>query len=133
MLRSTIMAHMSEALNESKYRFEQLQYIDSKIPWEKLVAIIEPHFIGSSIGRKLVSPESMLRIYFMQLRYNMSAIDIEEALFQIETLQKFSRIEKNNGIIPHSSCIGSFSDLIKDNDLEDVLEEIFNSKSIEPD
>ena len=58
MLRSTIMAHMSEALNESKYRFDQLQDIDSKIPWEKLVVIIEPHFIGSSIGRNLVSIES---------------------------------------------------------------------------
>jgi IS5 family transposase len=127
------MAHMSEALNESKYRFDQLQDIDSKIPWEKLVVIIEPHFIGSSIGRNLVSTETMLRIYFMQLRYNMSAIDIEEALFQVETLRKFSRIEKNNGIIPHSSCIGSFTDLVNDNNLEDVLKKIFNSKSIESD
>ena len=132
MRRSTIIAHMSEALDESKYRFEQLQKLDADIPWKRLETIIEPHLIDSKIRRKLVSAESMLRIYFMQLRYNMSPKEIEEALFQIETLRNFSKIEDNNGIIPHSSCMKSFAKLIKENNLENVLEEIFECKQGTP-
>ena len=65
MLRSTIMAHMDEALAESKYRFKQLHEIDSQVKWEGLVEIVEPHYLASSIGRNLISTESMLRIYFL--------------------------------------------------------------------
>ena len=126
MLRSTIMAHMSEALSESKFRFEQLKDIDSTIPWEKLGTIINPYFADTNIGRGLVSAETMLRIYFIQLRYDMSALDMEEALFQVEVLRKFSGIEKDHGIIPHSSCIDSFTKLIKENNLESILDEIFD-------
>jgi len=97
MLRSTIMAHMSEALTESKYRFKQLQEIDQEIQWDKLVEIIEPYYLASSIGRNLVSVESMLRIYFLQLRYGMAASGVEEALFQIEVLRKFAKIDIDKG------------------------------------
>ena len=124
-------AHFPGVLDESKYRFQQLQKLNSDIPWGELETIIEPYFIGTKIGRNLVSLESMLRIYFMQLRYHMSATDIEEALFQIEPLRKFSKIEDNNGIIPHSSCIELFANNIKENNLEKVLEETFNSKQLE--
>jgi len=125
MLRSTIKAHMEEALAKSKYHFEQLQDIENKIKWNELVEIVEPHYLASSIGRNLISTESMLRIYFLQRRYNMSASKVEEALFQIEVLRTFSKIELDNGIIPHSSCIDSFEKLIKDNHLENIMEMAF--------
>jgi len=38
------MAHMSEALTESKYRFKQLQEIETEINWEKLANLIEQGF-----------------------------------------------------------------------------------------
>ncbi len=126
MLRSTIMAHMSEALTESKYRFKQLQEIDQEIPWEKLVEIIEPHYLASSIGRNLVSAESMLRIYFLQLRYGMAAAGVEEALFQIEVLRNFAKVDMDKGVIPHESCINLFKELIVENNLELVIDKTFD-------
>lgn len=125
MLRSTIMAHMSEALTESKYRFKQLQEIEDEVKWDELVEIVEPHYLASSIGRNLISAESMLRIYFLQRRYEMSASKIEEALFQIDVLRKFAKIELDSGVIPHNSCIDLFGAIIKDNDLENLVEMAF--------
>ena len=122
MLRSTIMAHMSEALTESKYRFKQLQEIDQEIQWDKLVEIIEPYYLASSIGINLVSAESMLRIYFLQLRYGMVASGVEEALFQIEVLRKFAKIDIDKGVIPHESCIDLFKELVIENNLVELLE-----------
>lgn len=126
MLRSTIMAHMSEALTESKYRFKQLQEIDQEIQWDKLVEIIEPYYLASSIGRNLVSVESMLRIYFLQLRYGMAAAGVEEALFQIEVLRNFAKIDIDKGVIPHESCIDLFKELVIENNLVELLEKAFD-------
>ncbi len=125
MLRSTIMAHMSEALTESKYRFKQLQDIEAEINWDELSALIEPHYLASSIGRNLVSVNSMIRIYFLQLRYSMSASGVEEALFQIEVLRKFAQIDMGDGVIPHESCINLFKQLITEQGFEEKLESAF--------
>jgi IS5 family transposase len=116
---------MSEALTESKYRFKQLQEIDTEIHWEKLVNLVEPHYLASSIGRNLVSVESMLRIYFLQLRYSMCASGIEEALFQIEVLRDFAKIDMGSGVIPHESCINLFKQLIIEQGLDGELEDSF--------
>ncbi len=125
MLRSTIMAHMDEALTESKYRFKQLQEIDNEVKWDELVEIVEPHYLASNIGRNLITTESMLRIYFLQRRYEMSASKVEEALFQIDALRDFSKISLDSGVIPHNSCIDSFETLIKENQLENLVEMAF--------
>ena len=125
MLRSTIKAHMSEALAESKYRFKQLQEIETEINWDELASLIEPHYLASDIGRNLVSVDSMIRIYFLQLRYNMSAPRVEEALFQIEALRDFAKIDMGSGVIPHNSCIDLFKKLIIEQGFENNLENAF--------
>ncbi len=125
MLRSTIMAHMSEALTESKYRFKQLQDIEAEINWDELSTLVEPHYLASNIGRNLVSVNSMIRIYFLQLRYSMSASGVEEALFQIEVLRKFANIDMGDGVIPHESCINLFKQLIIEQGFEEKLESAF--------
>ncbi len=130
MLRSTIMAHMSEALTESKYRFKQLQEIETEVDWEALVNLIEPPYIASSIGRNLITVESMLRIYFLQLRYGMSASGVEEALFQIEVFRDFAKIDIGTGVIPHESCINLFKQLIIENDFTETVGHAFNLESM---
>jgi len=123
------MAHMSEALTESKYRFKQLQDIEVEINWDELSALIEPHYLASSIGRNLVSVNSMIRIYFLQLRYSMSASGVEEALFQIEVLRDFAKIDMGNGVIPHESCIDLFKQLIIE---QGFAKDIENAFDLEP-
>jgi len=125
MLRSTIKAHMDDALNEGKYRFKQLQEMDDKVHWGELVALIEPYYLAANIGRDLISTESMIRIYFLQLRYKMSASEIDEALFQIDALRDFAKIKIDAGVIPHESCIDLFKQLIIDNGLKPQINNAF--------
>ncbi len=67
----------------------------------------------------------MLRIYFLQLRYSMSASGVEEALFQIEVLREFAKIDMGTGVIPHESCINTFKQLIIEQGLADKIERAF--------
>ncbi len=121
MLRSTIMAHMSEALTESKYRFKQLQEIEQEISWDELVKVVEPYYLASGIGRNMVSAETMIRIFFLQQRYSMTASGVEEALFQIEVLRDFALININKDLIPNESSIESFNLLINEQRLKSKL------------
>lgn len=124
MLRSSILSHAKSSLH-----FKQLQEFESEVPWEELTEITAPFYLESAIGRLIVPTEIMLRIYFLQLRYVMSASAMEEALFKIEVLRKFARIDMDSDVIPNASYIQSFQRLVMDNNLESKLNESFN---IEP-
>ncbi len=126
MLRSTIMARMSEAVTDSKFRFMQLQELESRISWQGLVDLIEPDFLESNIGNNLISVETLIRIYFLQLRYGMNPSSIEEALFQIEVLRDFALIDMEKGVIPSETCIRRFNKLINENNLESKIIKAFD-------
>lgn len=40
--------------------------MDAVIPWERLLALIEPHYPRAGNGTQPLSMERILRIYFMQ-------------------------------------------------------------------
>ncbi len=126
MLRSTIMARMSEAVTDSKFRFMQLQELESRISWQGLVDLIEPDFLESNIGNNLISVETLIRIYFLQLRYGMNPSSIEEALFQIEVLRDFALIDMEKEVIPSETCIRRFNKLINENNLESEIVKVFD-------
>ena len=130
MLRSTIMAHAEQNKNKYKFRYAQLQDLEKEIPWGKLVEMIFPYYQFASIGCLLVSVETMIRVYFLQNRYTMSAADVEDALFQIDVLRKFALINLETDVVPNEAYIESFYSLIYLNDLESKFNQAFNIKPI---
>ena len=130
MLRSTIISHAESQKERNKLHFKQLQDFEAEIPWSELTETIAPQYLASTIGRLLVPTESMLRVYFLQQRYGMTAVGVEEALFQIQVLRKFALIDIDKDVIPNESCIESFHQLIKENNLESEINESFNIGSI---
>lgn len=130
MLRSTILSKMSESLLENNLRFKQLEELDSEINWKSLVELIDPHHLATNIGKNLISTETMLRIFFLQIRYGMSASGVEDALFQIDILRSFALIDINKDIIPSEVHIESFNQLLSEHDLKEKIIRNFNLDSI---
>ena len=56
-----------------------LDAMDEIIPWSYRVEIIRPYCFNNQRGRKPVGIETMLRMYLMQLRFNLSDEGIEPA------------------------------------------------------
>ena len=133
MLRSTIMAHAKENKNKNNFRFKQLQNIEKEIPWKDLIEVVSPHYFDANIGRLLVSAESMLRIYFLQLQYGMSAEGVERALFQVNEFREFALIDLDRGVIPNDSCIEDFNSLLVEKSLSSKIEPAFYFKPITTD
>jgi IS5 family transposase len=54
------------------------------VPWAQLTAVVEPFYpkISEAGGRPPLPLERMLRIYFLQLWFNLSDPAVEEALYE---------------------------------------------------
>ena len=57
-----------------------LSEMDAVVPWQRLCALIEPHYPSGQRGRPPIGIERMLRIYFLQQWFNMSDPQAEDCL-----------------------------------------------------
>ena len=59
-----------------------------EVPWAKLCTLTEPVYPkGEGAGRPTVGLERMLRIYFLQEWFNLSAV--EESLYDSASMRQF--------------------------------------------
>ena len=76
---------------------------------EQVVALIAEHHPKSGkAGRPPMSPEAMLRIHFLRQWYTLSDPAMEDALYEIESMQRFSGLELNVNPIPDETNILKF-------------------------
>lgn len=105
-----------------------LREMDQAIPWAALVDIVKPHYYPGKRGRRPVGIERMLRMYFLQLWFNLSDEGVEDAVYDSRafsefmgvtfgagdqvpdatTLLKFRRIIESKGLAPQIlACVNS--------------------------
>lgn len=58
-----------------------LSEMDSIVPWDRLCAVVEPHYPTGEGGRPAIALERMLRIYFLQQWFNLGDPTVEKALY----------------------------------------------------
>jgi len=68
-----------------------LAEMDGIMPWRQLLELIEPHYPKAGKGRPPLGLEKMLRIYFLQIWFNLSDPGAEEALYDSESMRRFAR------------------------------------------
>lgn len=94
-----------------------LAEMDAIIPWTQLLELIEPHYPKAGNGRPPLGLEKMLRIYFLQIWFNLSDPGAEEALYDSESMRRFARIELSIDKVPDESTILHFRHLLEEHDL----------------
>jgi IS5 family transposase len=67
-----------------------LEEMEQVVPWEKLCALIEPHYRTPGNGRRPKDLEQMLRTYSLQQWFNLSDLGAEEALYDSAILRYFA-------------------------------------------
>lgn len=109
-----------------------LEKMERLIPWERLEAKIEPYYPKAGNGRRPYPLPIMLRIHCMQLFYNLSDPAMEDALYEIESMRRFSRLQLT-AAIPDETTILNFRHLLEKNKLGNVLFEEMNQLLSEQD
>jgi len=98
-----------------------LAEMDAVIPWQRLLALIEPHYPRAGQGTQPKPMEQMLRIYFMQQWFNLSDPQAEDSLYDIESMRRFAGIELHGHDIPDESTILRFRHLLEQHRLTERI------------
>ena len=103
-----------------------LNEMEVVVPWRNLLLHIEPHYPKSGRrGRQPMVLESMLRIYCMQNWFNLSDRQMEDALYEIESMRRFAGFGGVTEALPDETTILNFRHLLEKHELTaGLLEEI---------
>ena len=66
-----------------------LKQMNEALPWEEFVELIKPHYFQNKKGRKAIGIERMLRMYFLQIWYDLSDEGVEEAIYDSRAFSQF--------------------------------------------
>ncbi len=103
-----------------------LAEMDAIIPWRQLMELIEPHYPKAGNGRPPLGLEKMLRIYFLQIWFNLSDPGAEEAIYDSESMRRFAKIELSEDKVPDETSILNFRHLLEEHELTKAMFEKIN-------
>jgi IS5 family transposase len=98
-----------------------LAEMDQVIPWQRLVALVEPHYPKAGLGRQPHELERMLRIYFLQQWFNLSDPQAEDSIYDSESMRRFARVELGDDKIPDETTILRFRHLLEEHGLTEGI------------
>jgi IS5 family transposase len=110
------MTQMDLGLNLSTKRTRKREFLDEMtrvVPWQKLIALIEPHYPKGKTGRPPFPIQTMLRIHFMQQWFSLSYPAMEEALHDIPLYREFAMLGAGMTRLPDESTILRFRHLLE--------------------
>jgi transposase, IS5 family len=90
-----------------------LAEMEAVVPWDALIALIEPHYPRGDRGRPPIGIERMLRIYFLQQWFNLSDPQAEDAIYDIAPMRQFVGIDLGREAAPDETTICKFRHLIE--------------------
>ena len=103
-------------------REEFLDIMDEIISWDELVEFVRPYYPSGKRGRPVKGIETMLRMYLLQNRFNLSDEGIEDAVYDSYAFRKFMKIDFVNEQVPDATTVGGFKEFeifnMRDNRME---------------
>jgi IS5 family transposase len=117
---------LTRAKKQTK-REKFLSEMEVVVPWQALIALIEPHYPKASKkgGRPPYPLATMLRVHLLQQWYSLSDPAMEEALIEVPTMRRFAGIELISDRIPDETTILTFRHLLEKHELgEQIFETV---------
>lgn len=89
-------------------REEFLEIMDEIIPWDEWVGVIEPYYPKGKRGRPPMGIEKMLRMYLLQIWFNLSDPATEDAIYDSYAMRKFTGIDFMAEAVPDETTLCKF-------------------------
>lgn len=91
------------------------------VPWDALLALIEPEYPKAGNGRRPYALKTMLRIHLMQNWFGYSDPAMEEALYEVAPLRRFAGLSLTRGSVPDETTLLNFRRLLETHDLAPAI------------
>ena len=108
-----------EKYGKTTRRAQFLADMDRIVPWAELTAVVDPVYptVSEAGGRPPIALERMLRIYFLQLWFNLSDPAVEEALYDSAAMRGFVGVDLGAEAAPDETTVCKFRHLLERNKL----------------
>jgi IS5 family transposase len=113
MKQSSFASLAWETKKKITRREKFLAEMEAVMPWDELLAVIEPHYAKGDRGRPPMGLERMLRIYFMQQWFNLSDPAMEDGLYDSESMRRFAGVDLGDDAVPDETTILNFRRLLE--------------------
>ena len=98
-------------------REKLLAEMDQVVPWDALLAVIDPVYPKAGKDRRPYPLKMMLRIHLLQNWFGYSDPAMEEALYEVAPLRRFAGLSLTRGSVPDETTILNFRRLLETHDL----------------
>lgn len=102
-------------------REEFLEIMDEIIPWDEWVSVIAPHYPEGKRGRPPMGIERMLRMYLLQIWFNLSDPATEDAIYDSYAMRKFTGIDFMTENVPDETTLCKFRHLLEEKGLNKLF------------
>lgn len=126
-MKQTSFASLEYAGKKRQTRREKfLGEMERVVPWERLIALVEPHYPSSGrVGRPPIGVPRMLRMYFLQQWYSLSDEGLEDAVADSQAMREFVGIDLGREQVPDATTLLKFRRRLEDNKLtQAIFEEV---------
>ena len=86
--------------------------MDSTIPWQRWVAVVEPRYYSNTRGRKPKPIETMLRMYLLKVWFSLSDEGVEEAIYDSYAMRRFMGLDFALEQVPDATTLLHFRHLL---------------------
>ena len=108
-MKQQTLSDMEYSCRKKKTKREKfLEIMEEIIPREEWVKIIRPYYPEGKRGRPRMEPELMLRMYLLQVWFNLSDPGTEDANYNSCAMRKFTGIDFLTDSVPDETTLGSF-------------------------
>lgn len=98
-------------------REEFLEIMDEIIPWEEWVEFVRPYYPDGKRGRPVKGIETMLRMYLLQVWFNLSDEGVEDAIYDSYAFREFMGIDFMSEQVPDATTLLKFRHLLEKNNI----------------
>ena len=102
-------------------REEFLEIMDEIIPWDEWVNVIAPYYPKGKRGRPPMGIEKMLRMYLLQIWFNLSDPATEDAIYDSYAMRKFTGIDFVKESVPDETTLCKFRHLLEEHGLNKLF------------
>ena len=105
-------------------REQFLETMDATIPWATWVGLIEPHYYADrpgKRGRKAKPVATMLRMYLLQVWFNLSDEGVEDAIYDSYAMRRFMGLDFAVEQVPDATTLLHFRHLLEAHKVGETL------------
>ena len=112
-------------------REEFLEIMDEIIPWDEWISVIVPYYPSGKRGRPPIGIEIKLRMYLLQVWFNLSDEGTEDAIYDSYAMRKFVGINFLEEDVPDATTLLKFRRLLEKHGLNKIFFEAINRVMVE--